>query len=34
MTAAAKAESAAGYLLRATGLAASETAEEKIRAAA
>jgi antirestriction protein ArdC len=34
MTAAAKAEAAAGYLLRATGLAASDAAEDQIREAA
>ena len=34
MTAAAKAEAAAGYLLRATGLVASDTSGDQIRAAA
>ncbi|MGY2734650.1 antirestriction protein ArdC [Sphingomonas sp. UYP23] len=34
MTAAAKAEAAAGYLLRATGLATSDEPEEQIREAA
>lgn len=34
MTAAAKAEAAAGYLLRATGLAASDEPEDQIREAA